>query len=572
MRSIFFLLLIFFTNLSIAQLQFDNVASSVGANYTYGDSTFGGGVSFVDFNNDGWDDLTYSTDENQTIYFLQNNGGIFTRVTFSGIVDGGRAKQVLWVDYDNDGDKDFFVTNLIGRNALYQNNGNMVFTDVTASSGLFSDDLNSYGATFVDIDNDGDLDLFICNREGVNTSSNWNYLYRNNNGVFEDITIANGFNNAIELTFLASFFDYDNDGDQDLYIINDKTDANKLYQNDGTGQFTDVSLLSEAGIVIDAMSCTVGDYNADGYADVYVSNTQSGNYLLKNNGASGTFTNVAAAAGVEFESFSWGATFLDADNDSNLDLYVSGSLDGSVASFLSSAFYHNDGDDTFTIPNNIGFADDERESYSNAIGDFNNDGKPDIVVMNDTDDYFLWENQTTTTNNWIKIKLEGVTSNKDGYGNRIEIHANGKSQYKFTVCGEGYLSQNSQYEFVGVEAATNIDYIKVTWNKTGIVETINNVTPNQAITIQEGNGILSTSNEELQGFSIYPNPSEGGVFNFSKINNDSYSVQVFDISGRMVFSQSQVENTIDLTSLTSGVYLAKIKNGEKIKTIKLIKN
>ena len=192
--------------------------------------------------------------------------------------------------------------------------------------------------------------------------------------------------------------------------------------------------------------------------------------------------------------------------------------------------------------------------------------------MNDTDDYFLWENQTTTTNNWIKIKLEGVTSNKDGYGNRIEVHANGKSQYKFTVCGEGYLSQNSQYEFVGVEAATNIDYIKVTWNKTGIVETINNVTPNQAITIQEGNGILSTSNEELQGFSIYPNPSEGGVFNFSKINNDNYFVQIFDISGRMVFSQNQVDNTIDLTSLTTGVYVAKVKSGEKIKTVKLIKN
>lgn len=569
MRRILFLLLIFFTNLSIAQLQFSNVATANGANFNYGHSTFGGGVSFVDFNGDGLDDLTMSSDETQKVHFLQNTGSGFTSVTLNGINSGGRAKQVLWIDYDNDGDKDFFVTNVLGINALYQNDGSMNFTDVTAASGLFTDDLTSYGATFGDIDNDGDLDLFICNREGA--SANRNYLYRNDNGTFVDITAANGINTSVELTFCASFFDYDNDGDQDLYIINDKDDPNHLFQNDGTGQFTDVSVTSGAGITIDAMSSTIGDYNSDGFFDVYVTNTQAGNQLLENNG-DGTFTNVAPSAGVAFESFAWGATFLDADNDTHADLYVSGSLDGSVSSLLPSAFYHNNSDGTFTIPNNIGFANDTRESFSNAVGDFNNDGKPDLVVMNHEEDYFLWENQTTTTNNWIKIKLEGVTSNKDGIGNKIEIHANGKSQYKFTVCGEGYLAQYSQHEFVGVGAAINIDYIKVTWNKTGIVETINNVPVNQAITIQEGNGILSSSSEELQGFAIYPNPSENGIFNFSKNNAESYSVQVFDISGRMVFSQNQIDNTIDLTSLTRGVYLAKIKSGEKVKTLKLIKN
>ena len=569
MRRILFLLLIFFTNLSIAQLQFSNVATSSGANFNYGHSTFGGGVSYVDFNGDGLDDLTMSSDETQKVQFFQNTGSGFTNVTLTGINSGGRAKQVLWVDYDNDGDKDFFVTNVIGQNALYQNDGSMSFTDVTAASGLFTDDLTSYGATFGDIDNDGDLDLFISNREGA--AANRNYLYRNDNGTFVDITAANGINTSVELTFCASFFDYDNDGDQDLYIINDKDDPNHLFQNDGSGQFTDVSVTSGAGITIDAMSSTIGDYNSDGFFDVYVTNTQAGNQLLENNG-DGTFTNVAPAAGVAFESFAWGATFLDADNDTHPDLYVSGSLDGSVSSLLPSAFYHNDGDGTFTIPNNIGFSNDTRESFSNAVGDFNNDGKPDLVVMNHEDDYFLWENQTTTTNNWIKIKLEGVTSNKDGVGNKIEIHANGKSQFKFTVCGEGYLAQYSQHEFVGVGDAINIDYIKVTWNKTGVVETINNVSPNQAITIQEGNGILSSSGLDLDSFSIGPNPSNTGVFNVSSNHTEIYSAEVYDFSGRKIIPKKRMYDTIDLSYFSKGIYLVRIYADGGTKTFKLVKN
>ena len=270
-------------------------------------------------------------------------------------------------------------------------------------------------------------------------------------------------------------------------------------------------------------------------------------------------------------STGWGASFLDADFDSNLDLYVSGSLDGSVGGFLSAAFYHNDGDDTFTIPNNIGFENDTRHSYGNAIGDLNNDGKPDIVVMNNNDNYFLWENQTATSDNWIKVKLEGVTSNRDGIGNKIEVHANGKSQYRYTVCGEGYLGQNSHYEFVGVGGATNIDYIKVTWNKTGIVETINNVQPNQAVRIQEGNGILNAQSEDLLNFLVYPNPSNNGVYNINS-HDDEIKVTVFDLSGRQVYSNSIVNESLDISKLSSGIYVAKFFSGTKSKTVKLMRN
>ncbi|QMU64904.1 MAG: T9SS type A sorting domain-containing protein [Flavobacteriaceae bacterium] len=266
--------------------------------------------------------------------------------------------------------------------------------------------------------------------------------------------------------------------------------------------------------------------------------------------------------------------FLDADNDGFEDLYVSGSLDGSNDGFLPSAFYHNQGNETFTIPSNIGFANDTRESYSNAIGDINNDGKPDIVVSNDTDHNFLWKNTTVNSNNWLKIKLAGVNGNKDGIGNKIEIHANGQSQYRYTACGEGYLGQNSSYKFVGIGNAAIIDYIKVTWNHSGQVETLYNITPNQAITIREGSGVLGTPDVASSDFTVFPNPGSEGIFAIRF--NEEFSkkhIQIFDISGRLLFSFEKNTQSVrmDLSSYAKGVYFVKITSHTNLyKVVKLI--
>ena len=568
-RKLTLLFLFLFTSISSAQLLFKENATAKGAGYAYGSSVFGGGVSFADFNNDGWDDLTYATDETKEVLFFQNNNGTFNLVDL-GINDTYRVKQVIWVDYDNDGDKDFLATSITGFNKFYRNDGNLSFTDITSSCGLFTDNQLTYGATFGDLDNDGDLDAFIVNRDDASFTQH-NYLYRNDNGTFVDITSSAGINLSSELSFCASFFDYDNDGDQDLYVANDKMAfMNRLYQNNGDATFTDVSVSSGAGITIDAMSTTIGDYNNDGWFDVYVTHT-AGNNLLKNNG-DGTFTDVATTTGTSFDSIAWGAVFLDADNDSELDLYVSGMLDGSDPNKLPSAFYHNQGG-TYIIPNNIGFVNDTRSSFGNAIGDFNNDGLADIVVMNNSNENnFLWENQTTTTNNWIKIKLEGVTSNKDGVGNKIEVFAGGKSQYRYTVCGEGYLGQNSSSEFIGLKDATLIDYIKVTWNRTGVVETITNISPNQSIIIQEGNGVLSTQQEEKLSHSVFPNPSNSGEFLIKNLESH-FDFTLYNISGKQISEGhlSPVRNSINLKTYPSGIYLLKIRNNNTLQTMKLIK-
>ena len=586
MNKISFIFFLFFSNILCSQIAFEDVASYIGVDYSYGDSEYGGGVSFADFNNDGWDDITYASEDGAQVYFFKNNNGVFNLVTLNGISNTYKTKQVIWIDYDNDGDKDLFATAIEGINQFYRNDGDMSFTNISSTIGFFQTDLFTYGASFGDIDNDGDLDVFISNR--TNTEENQrNYLYRNDEGIYIDITQSSGIpiqdedgNENSQLSFCTIFFDYNKDGFQDIYLANDKIDnINRLYKNLGNGTFEDVSVASGSGIAVNAMTTTLGDYNNDGWFDIYITNTQSsqagnGNVLLMNN-ADGTFTNVAEETGTTFNSFAWGAVFLDADNDTLLDLYVSGGFDGSIGSFLSAAFYHQQNDGTFVIPQNIGFENDTRKSYSNAIGDINNDGKPDIIVCNDIENNFLWENKTVNENNWLKVKLEGVISNRDGIGNTIEISIDGESQYRYTLAGEGYLSQNSFYEFFGTGTATEIDYIKVTWTATGITETISNIDVNQAIIIKEGSGILSNTDIQTDNlFSMYPNPSNNGIFKLSISDNETVSLQIFDLSGRLVTKKDDLRNNdeIDVSHYHKGIYVAKISSGSNISSIKLLVN
>jgi len=572
MNKIFFFAFLFFVNITSAQISFEDVADDIGTAYSYGSSTWGGGVSFADFDNDGWDDLTFATEEGTEIYFLKNNDGNFSSITLNGISNTFKTKQVIWIDYDNDGDQDFFVTGFEGVNKFYKNDGDMNFTDVSSSIGFFETDLFTYGVSFADMDNDGDLDAFISNRDGE-ADDQRNYLYRNDEGTFIDITDSAGLSMSSHLSFCSIIFDYNKDGFQDIYISNDKPDnLNILYKNNGDGTFDDVSEYSGAGIGINAMTTTIGDYNNDGWFDIYITNTPEGNELLRNNG-DGTFTNVAEATATTFNSVGWGAVFLDADLDGLLDLYVSSDFDGSVGSFLSSAFYHQQNNETFIIPENIGFQEDTRKSYTNAIGDIDNDGKPDIIVGNDIEPNFLWSNKTVNENNWLKVKLEGVISNRDGIGNTIEINIGGQSQYRYTLAGEGYLSQNSFYEFFGLANATEVDYVKVTWTATGESEIINNIAANQAITIKEGSGVLSSVNNlKDTTFSIYPNPSANGIFKISVSNQEIVSLQVFDISGRLITKKIDLKNNdqINLSQYQKGVYIGRFSSETKNEVLKLI--
>jgi len=570
MKNIYILAFLLLSTVSFAQLAFEDVATLKGVGASYGTSTYGGGISFCDFDGDGWDDLTYSTTDGEKVYFYKNMGGTFTQVDLVGIDDTFRVKQVLWVDYDNDGDKDFMATSISGLNKFYRNAGDMTFTDISSTIGFFTDNFYTYGISFGDIDNDGDLDAFISNRDDQ-TFNQYSYLYRNDSGTFVNVSSAAGIYLGNQLSFCSAFFDYDNDGDQDIYVANDKfANMNRLYKNDGNGNFTDVSVASGTGINIDAMSTTIGDYNNDGWLDIYVSNTTGGNQLLKNNGDS-TFSNVSPTVGTEMNTIAWGSSFLDADNDTDLDLYVSSSIDAAGPPWLNAAMYINNGSNSFTIPSGAGFSGDTRKSYANAMGDFNNDGLADIVVMNDTENNFLWQNKTNNSNNYLKVKLEGVVNNKDGIGSKIEISIAGNKQYRYTLCGEGYLGQNSGTEIFGLGTATTVDYVKVTWLN-GAEDVFNNVSANQTLNIVEG-ASLSVEEYNITNISVHPNPTKGLV-SISNLKED-VSLTIYNILGKRIATQnlSNINNSVNISKYPKGIYLFTLKDklGAKV-TRKVILN
>ena len=240
---------------------------------------------------------------------------------------------------------------------------------------------------------------------------------------------------------------------------------------------------------MNAMSVTIGDYNADSFFDIYISNTGVGNKFLRNNGDN-TFSEVAEDLGVTFNGFAWGAQFLDYDNDKNLDLYVSGADEGRHA--VKSQLFRNLGDDNFSKVVNAAFADDTVRSYSNAIGDINNDGYPDIAV-NNTSPYFsdLWLS-SGGENNWIKIALEGKSNNRDGIGTTIEVYSGNEKMNRYTHCGIGFLGQNSATEMIGLGSSDKIDSIYVKWLN-GLVDKLYDVDVNQKLFVFEGSTHLPAS-------------------------------------------------------------------------------
>lgn len=552
---------------------FSDVSSQMKVNHSYNIDFFAGGVSFADANGDGLDDITFSSAMGENIQHLRNKTTTFKNIVNKmGISELGISKAVIWADYDNDRDKDLFVVNLGSVSRLYRNDRG-IFTDVTNISGLSMSLDQSTGASFADYDNDGFLDLYVGNRDEFQG----NRLYHNNgDGTFTEVTETAKVTNTGKLALTVSWLDFNNDGFQDIYCANDLMKGNTLFKNNGDGTFIDISASSGVDLQMACMGIAVGDYNDDGWVDMYLTNGPDGNRLLKNNG-NNTFSEVAGLLGINIGKICWGSNFIDYDNDGDLDLFVCVSNGISGNPTREDILFWNKGNGTFAQALTTGIESDTSFSYGNAIGDYNNDGYSDIVILNANGTQSKLLKNNGWTNNWIKINLKGVVSNRDGIGSKIAIYAEGKVLYRWITNEVSYQSQNSLTQIAGLGTATLIDSIIVNW-PSGQKSKVTSAVVNQTLTITEAALDLQsglTTEQMKKEFEIpeeyslnqnYPNPfNPTTTISYQLKDKSEVKIEIFDILGRKIRqiesglkSAGFYELLFNAESLPSGVYVYRV--------------
>lgn len=469
---------------------FTRYTFEAGLLHQYRAGHYGAGVSFYDFNKDGWDDVSL-VDINMECKFFQNNGdNTFTLLPafFPSIPNFNDVKHLLWVDYDNDGDADISITTYERRFRLYRNDGDLQFTEVATTIGFPATTCESFGHCWGDYDRDGDLDVYFSNYDFAFPPECTNYLYKNNgNGTFTNATDETGTANGFHMSLQSVFIDYDNNGWSDLFVINDRVPCyNTMYYNNG-GTFSDVT--EEVGLYYNILSMcnSWADFDNDGDFDLYITNDWGGNLFHRNENGE-FFTEIAEEAGLELNDFSWAASWLDYDLDGFLDLHIC--VDPLTIDPGQNRFFRNNGDGTFSDYSEItGISPDLNLSHGAAWGDFNNDGYPDVVTCNDFPEVSdLWLNSGGNGHHHFKISLEGRISNRDGIGSRIELYAGGQTQTRFTICGESYMSQHSQRHIFGLAETTLIDSLIIEW-PSGFIDSFYNLDADQTLHIIEGSSI-----------------------------------------------------------------------------------
>ena len=500
----------------------------------------GCGVAFFDYDNDGWLDIFLlngwrldgfpSGQEPTNHLFYNNRDGTFTDVTRkAGLVRNGWGQGVCTGDYDNDGFEDLFVT-YWGFNVLYHNNGDGTFTDVSRQARVAGERPRwGTGCTFVDYDRDGKLDLFVsnylvfdlkaapdpgtnpyCIYRGLEVNcgprgfpGETNILYHNNgDGTFADISEKAGISQVTGNYGLGVLTgDFDNDGWPDIYVADDDTPS-VLFQNQRNGTFNSAGVM--AGLAFDAngrvtagMGVAAGDYDCDGWLDIFRTNFSDETPTLYQNNRDGSFTDVTYPAGVAGRTLyvGWGCGFFDPDNDGWSDIFY---CNGHVYPELARAhagveyreprvLYRNLANGRFEDVSKLAGTCITAPSTSRgcAFGDFDNDGDVDIVINNMNDLPSLLRCDRASQNHWITIRVIGTKSNRSGIGARLKCVTGSHVQIDEVRSGGSYLSQNDLRVHFGLGAVKVIDRLEVRW-PSGITDIVRNLPADRFIEIREG--------------------------------------------------------------------------------------
>jgi enediyne biosynthesis protein E4 len=501
----------------------------------------GCGCAFFDYDNDGWMDIFLLTgtrldgappDTSNRLYKNNRDG------TFADVTEKAGLRAVDWSsavcigDYNNDGFEDIFCT-CFGQNRLYRNNGDGTFTDVTKAAGLWNDQPRwGGGCSFLDYNRDGHLDLFVSNYvrfsfehapvPGANINCNWkgipvecgprglptgrHSLYRNNgDGTFTDVSKQTGVASATEsygMTVVAA--DLDEDGWPDIYVACDSTPS-LLFMNNHDGTFREEGVvrgvaLSNDGAEQAGMGVGLGDYDLDGHLDIFKTHfADDANGLFHNDGK-GNFDDVTLSSrvGVETRYICWGAGIVDLDNDGYPDLFmVTGNVYPEVerklpqyANKTPRAVFRNLGNGTFEeLGIEAGPGVNEAHcSRGCAFGDFDNDGDLDILIVNLNEPPSLLRNDLSGKGNWIKVKLEGVKSNRSAIGARVLVRYGGKVQAQAVLSQSSFYSCNDPRLHFGLGSYNKVD-IEIFWPN-GWHEKHSQVTANQLVIFKEGAGLI----------------------------------------------------------------------------------
>jgi enediyne biosynthesis protein E4 len=499
----------------------------------------GCGCAFIDYDNDGWMDLFLlcgtrldgaPPDATNRLY-KNNRDGTFTDVTEkAGLIAAGWASGVCVGDYNNDGFDDMFCT-YFGQNILYRNNGDGTFTDVTKQAGLLNAQPRwGAGCSFLDYNRDGFLDLFVSNYirfsiehapvPGANSNCNWkgipvecgprglptgrHSLYKNNgDGTFSDVSVQSGVAAATQSYGMSVVTaDLDEDGWPDIYVACDSTPS-LLFMNNHDGTFREEGVLRGVALSDDGeeqagMGIGVGDYDLDGHLDLFKTHFADDANVLYHNDGKGNFDDVTrqSRVGVETRYICWGTGMVDLDNDGYPDIFVvTGNVYPEVEQKLPQyqnktprVVFRNLGNKTFEELGEAagpGVAE-PHSSRGCAFGDFDNDGDLDVLIINLNEPPSLLRNDLKVKQNWIKVKLEGVKSNRSAIGSRVLAHFEGKSQVQALLSQSSFYSCNDPRLHFGLGRATSVD-IEVRWPN-GATEIFKNLPANQLVTLKEGVG------------------------------------------------------------------------------------
>jgi hypothetical protein len=503
----------------------------------------GCGAAFLDYDNDGWLDIItltgrrlQSTPEGAIIRMYKNNrDGTFSDVTKkSGLGRSVWATGITVGDYDNDGFDDVFIT-CWGQNILFHNNGNGTFTDVTERAGLIHRGTRfGTGCTWTDYDRDGRLDLFVSHYtvfdpdkiapRGKDAGCNYNgvpvfcgpaglqqescRLYHNDgDGTFSDVSAKSGIaavKAGYALTAVAT--DFDGDGWPDIYVACD-TSPSLFFRNNRDGTFTEQGLdrgvsLSEDGQEQAGMGLGIGDFNGDGYLDIFKTHFRGDTEGLYRNNGKGYFRDVTlrAGLGVETRFVGWGAAIADLDNDGLADIFfATGMVYPEVEQKIPDAPYktpnvvfRNLGGEKFeelTTEAGPGIAE-AHSSRGVAFGDFDNDGDIDILVVNMNEPPSLLRNDVTGGGHWLKVLLVGTRSNRSAIGAQVVVSYGERKQAQAVLAQSSYLSVNDRRLHFGLGAATAAT-VEVRWPNGGH-EMVTDVAADRLVVIKEGSAVART--------------------------------------------------------------------------------